>query len=136
MRQRWNTPLYAVALGAGFGILGMLAAGRVSLPGRIFPARPVAPPVQPADHASDALGASLARSTAESGQRALRSALDPAGRAVCEAAIADADAAACRAAEDARGKQHNTQSLAMVLSAEDLYLAAARLRLREARPVC
>jgi hypothetical protein len=73
---------------------------------------------------------------AEAGQRVLRTAATPAGRTGCEAAIADADSAVYRAAEDARGKQRNTQSVPMVLSAEDLYRAAARVCLREARPIC
>ncbi|WP_431270635.1 hypothetical protein [Dankookia sp. P2] len=136
MRRLWNTPLYVFALGATSGVLGMLAVPRVSLPDRIFPVWRAEAPAPAADRAPDALGASLARSVAEAGQRALGNAVNPAARAGCEAAIAEADTAAYRAAEDARGKQRNTQNVPMVLSAEDLYLAAARLCLREARPVC
>jgi hypothetical protein len=133
VRRPWNFPLPVFALGAAFGVLGMLAAPRVSLPDHLWPAtRSVAVP-QATGRVPDALGASLARSMAEAGQRVLRTAATPAG---CEAAIAGADSAAYRAAEDARGKQRNTQSVPMVLSAEDLYLAAARLCLREARPIC
>ena len=136
MRRPWNFPLPVFALGAPFGVLGMLVAPRVSLPDHLWPAtRSVAVP-QATGRVHDALGASLARSMAEAGQHALRNAAIPAGRIGCEAAIAEADAAAYRAAEDARGKQRNTQSVPMVLSAEDLYLAAARLCLREARPIC
>ena len=136
MRRPWNFPLPVFALGAAFGVLGMLVAPRVSLPDHIWPATRNAPAPQATARVPDALGASLARSMAESGQRVLGAAATPAGRTGCEAAIAEADSAAYRAAEDARGKQRNTQSVPMVLSAEDLYLAAARLCLREARPIC
>lgn len=136
MRQLWNAPVYVFVLGAACGVLGMLATTRVSLPDLFRPAPRAELAPQADDRIPDALGASLARSLAEAGQRALRSTISLAGRNACEAAIADADAAAFRAAEDARSKQRNTQSLPMVLSAEDLYLAAARLCLREARPVC
>ena len=131
VRRLWNAPLRAFALGTACGIFGMLAAPRVAMPDRLWPARRLEAPA--ADRVPDALGASLARSLAKAGQQALRHAP---GRAGCEASIAAADAAALRAAEDARGKQRNTQTLSMVLSAEDLYLAAARLCLRQAQPVC
>ena len=134
VRLLWNTPLCAFGLGAACGVFGMLAAPRMSVPDRIWPPRRLEAPA--VDRTPDALGASLARSLAEAGQHVLRYAVTSAGRVGCEAAIADADTAAHRAAEDARGNQRNTQSVAMVLSAEDLYLAAARFCLREARPIC
>ena len=136
MPRLWTSPLPVFALGAAFGVLGMLAVPRVSLPDHIWPAQRIAPAPPAADRIPDALGASLARSMAEAGQRALRTAATPAGRTGCDAAITEADAAAYRAAEDARGRQRNAQSVPLVLSAEDLYLAAARLCLREARPIC
>ncbi|WP_380065963.1 hypothetical protein [Dankookia sp. GCM10030260] len=128
-------------LGASCGIAGMLVVTHGSLPSRLSPARlwsttSIAAPAIEANRAPDALGASLARSTAEAGQRVLRAAATPAGRAACEVAIADADSAAYRAAQDARGRQGNPQDVQLVLTAEDGYLAAARLCLREARPIC
>lgn len=138
MRQRWNTPAYTFVLGAALSILAMLAVTRVNLPDHLWPAPgtgSVAPP-QVTDRIPDALGASLARSLADSGHRALRSLATPDTRLACEAAIAGADGAAFRAAEDARGRQYNAQNMAMVVAAEDLYLDAARLCVREARPVC
>jgi hypothetical protein len=38
LRRLWNFPLHVFALGAAFGVLGMLVAPRVSLPDRIWPA--------------------------------------------------------------------------------------------------
>ena len=66
----------------------------------------------------------------------LRTAATPTARAACEASIAEADSAAYRAAQDARGRQRNLRTCRWCLTAEDRYLAAARLCLREARPLC
>jgi len=132
----WNRPLPAFAFGAAAGMLGMLAMTRVDLPDRLWPTRSSAMPAPIASRAPDALGASLARGVADAGQRVLRAAATPAVRAGCETAIAEADSAAYRAAEDARGRHGNPQNVQLVLSAEDAYLAAARLCLREARPLC
>ena len=141
MRRPWSHPLRVFVLGAAAGIAGMLLAPKVSLPSHLWPSRPwrtspVAAPAVVANRAPDALGASLARSAAEAGQQVLRIAATSTARAACEASIAEADSAAYRAAQDARGRQGNLQDVQMVLTAEDGYLAAARLCLREARPLC
>jgi hypothetical protein len=123
-------------LGAAIGVLGVLAATQGSLPARFWPRQAAAIAAQPAERVPDALGASLARSLAEAGQQVLRAATSSSVRSACEAAIADADAAALRAAEDARARSRNSQNVRLVLTAEDGYLAAARLCLREAKPLC
>jgi hypothetical protein len=132
----WNRPAPVFALGTAFGVLGMLAVSNVSLPDRLWPARAPVAPVPAASRVPDALGASLARGAADAGQRVLRTATTPAARAGCDTAIAEADSAAYRAAEDARGRHGNAQDISLVLAAENSYLAAARVCVREARPFC
>jgi hypothetical protein len=123
-------------LGAAIGVLGMVAATQVGFPARLWPRQTAAIAAQPSERVPDALGASLARSLAETGQQVLRGATNSSVRTACEAAIAEADAAALRAAEDARARPRNAQNVQLVLTAEDGYLAAARRCLREARPIC
>lgn len=84
----------------------------------------------------DALGASLARSFAGLAQQTLRTAGNAPAAQGCSAALATGDAAAYRAAEDARLKDRNTQSLPLIFAAEDAYMAAARTCLRPAWQVC
>src|SRR4051794_12671581 len=136
MRQLRNHPWRAFMLGAAIGVLGVLATTQARLPARLWPRQVAAMPAQAAERVPDALGASLARSLAEAGQQVLRGATSGSVRTACEAVIAEADAAALHAAEDARARPRNAQNVQLVLTAEDGYLAAARRCLREAKPLC
>ena len=84
----------------------------------------------------NALGSSLARTYALAGERVLAAGRGAPGRGECSAAIAEADAASLRAGEDARAKDRNTQSIPLVLAAEDAYRSAAATCVRAALPVC
>jgi len=92
-------------------------------------------PVQAATRLPDALGSALARSFAETSRLVLRR-VNSAALPGCETAIEAADAAAHRAAEQARGTSRNQQDLRLVLAAEDAYLGALRLCVREAKAFC